>query len=118
MTEDALAIRHGVLIAQGWRVINAARVAVRRDDPPGGQLNRLRAARIRIVEAHEAELLRGEIETSEIDAWFSEIETVFAKAEAHFRARALPLPGHIMPPRAAPPALYPMEAPILLATTA
>lgn len=109
MPTDPLALRHGKLIAEGWRVINAARAAVKRDDPPGGQLNRLRTVRKRITDAHETELLRGERPTHEIDAWFAEIEQVFAKAEAHFRVKALPLPVHMQPPMTAPQALYPME---------
>lgn len=108
MISDPLAQRHGTLIAQGWRAIHSARAAVRRDDPPGGQLHRLRTIRRRIVDAHKAELLRGELPTSDIDIWFSEIEAVFVKAEAHFRKRLLPQPPHMMPPRA-PPALYPMD---------
>ncbi len=110
---DPLAERHGTLIAEGWRVIIAARDAARRDDPPLGQLPRLEALRQRIVEAHAQELTRNEMSTAHVDDWFAELETVLSNAIAHFRVQALPLPQHITPPLTAPPPVHPADAPAL-----
>lgn len=81
---DPLTARHGTLITEAWRIIDSARSAARSGFTPQGYLARLRQIRRRVVDAHQAELLRFGHDTVEIDTWFFDIETTLAKAEAYF----------------------------------
>lgn len=83
---DPLAERHGTLIAEGWRVIAAARDKISADAAPHACLNSIRQMRRRVLAAHHGELLRNDMTGTEINDWFDEIELTLAKAEAYFNS--------------------------------
>ncbi len=83
--QDPLALRHGGLIAHAWTAVDSARSAVRSGQPSHGYLHRLRQIRRRVVGAHQAELLRAELATGQIDNWFADIERTLKKAEGYLQ---------------------------------